>query len=96
MEEIPHGIAVETIEFKNREDKPITDIKVDIICEKDNHKGIIIGKNGQMLKKVATEARIDIENLLSRKVFLECFVKVREGWRDNENIINSIEQKDYE
>lgn len=95
-EEVPHGIAVETMQFKNRENKPITDISVNIICEKDTHKSIIIGKDGQMLKKIATEARLDIEDLLARKVFLQCFVKVREGWRDNENLINSFDQRENE
>lgn len=85
--EVPHGIAVNIITFREREDKPITEISAEIICEKDSHKGIIIGKNGRTLKKIASLARQDIEKLLDRKVYLECFVKVRESWRDDERFI---------
>ena len=91
-EEVPHGIAVETIKFTEREDKPIIDILADIICEKASHKGIVIGKNGQTLKRVASMAREDMEKLLGKKVYLECFVKVKEGWRDNEKFISEYEQ----
>ena len=91
-DEVPHGTAVETVLFRDREDGSLTEIFVNIICEKESHKGIIIGKQGTMLKKIATEARSEIENLLGRKVYLECRVKVREEWRNNENLINEYNE----
>ncbi|MBO5213277.1 MAG: GTPase Era [Clostridia bacterium] len=91
-EEVPHGTAVETVLFKDRADGNLTEIYVNIICERDSHKGIIIGKQGAMLKKIATEARSEIENLLGRKVYLECRVKVKEDWRNNENLINEYNE----
>ena len=91
-DEVPHGTAVETVLFRDREDGSLTEIFVNIICEKESHKGIIIGKQGTMLKKIATEARSEIENLLGRKVYLECRVKVREDWRNNENLINEYNE----
>ena len=91
-EEVPHGTAVETVLFKDREDGNLTEIYVNIICERDSHKGIIIGKQGTMLKKVATEARSEIENMLGRKVYLECRVKVKEDWRNNESLINEYNE----
>ncbi|MBQ1218029.1 MAG: KH domain-containing protein [Clostridia bacterium] len=78
--------------LRDREDGSLTEIFVNIICEKESHKGIIIGKQGTMLKKIATEARSEIENLLGRKVYLECRVKVREDWRNNENLINEYNE----
>lgn len=89
-EEIPHGIAVVVERFKERPDKDLIDIDVDIYCERKNHKGMIIGKGGQMLKKIASAARMDIEELLGVKVNLQCWVKVREDWRDNEQLLNSL------
>mgnify|MGYP001039204279 FL=1 len=89
-EEIPHGIAVVVERFKERPDKDLIDIDVDIYCERKSHKGMIIGKGGQMLKKIASAARIDIEELLGVKVNLQCWVKVREDWRDNEQLLNSL------
>ena len=83
-EEVPHGIAVVVERFKERPDKDLIDIDVDIYCERKSHKGMIIGKGGQMLKKIASAARMDIEELLGVKVNLQCWVKVREDWRDNE------------
>ena len=80
-EEIPHGIAVVVERFKERPDKDLIDIDVDIYCERKSHKGMIIGKGGQMLKKIASAARMDIEELLGVKVNLQCWVKVREAWR---------------
>lgn len=91
-EEVPHGTAVETVLFRDREDGSLSEIFVDIICERESHKGIIIGKQGSMLKKIATEARSEIENLLGRKVYLECRVKVREDWRNNESLINQYNE----
>lgn len=89
-EEVPHGIAVVVERFKERSDKDLIDIDVDIYCERKSHKGMIIGKGGQMLKKIASAARMDIEELLGVKVNLQCWVKVREDWRDNELQLNSL------
>lgn len=82
-EEVPHGIAVLIDTYKER-NEDLTDIEASIVCEKDSHKGIIIGKGGAMLKKIGQAARIDIEELTGKKVFLKLFVKVRKDWRDNE------------
>lgn len=89
-EEVPHGIAVVVERFKERPDKDLIDIDVDIYCERKSHKGMIIGKGGQMLKKIASAARMDIEELLGVKVNLQCWVKVCEDWRDNELQLNSL------
>ena len=89
-EEIPHGIAVVVERFKERPDKDLIDIDVDIYCERKSHKGMIIGKGGQMLKKIASAARMDIEELLGVKVNLQCWVKVREDLLYNEQLINSL------
>lgn len=89
-EEVPHGIAVVVERFKEHPDKDLIDIDVDIYCERKSHKGMIIGKGGQMLKKIASAARMDIEELLGVKVNLQCWVKVREDWRDNELQLNSL------
>ena len=89
-EEIPHGVAVTVQSFKERPDKDLVDISVEICCERKNHKGMIIGKNGQMLKKIATAARLDCEELLGVRVNLQCWVKVREGWRDNERLLDDL------
>ena len=84
-EEVPHGIAVVINKFKERENAsaPITDIEADIICERDSHKGIIIGKGGSMLKKIGSNARFELERELETKVNLQLFVKVNKDWRDN-------------
>lgn len=89
-EEIPHGIAVVVESFKEREDKELIDISVEICCERKSHKGMVIGKGGQMLKKIATAARLDCEELLGTKVNLQCWVKIREDWRDNERLLNNM------
>ena len=88
--EIPHGIAVEIDTMKVRPDGKITDIEATIICERDSHKGIIIGKGGAMLKNIGTGARIEMEKLLLTKVNLKLFVKVRREWRDNYNILKTL------
>ena len=80
--EIPHGTAVEVTRFSER-DNGIIDLEVTIYCEKDSHKGIIIGKKGAMLKKIGELARQDIENFMGTKVFLQTWVKVKENWRDS-------------
>ena len=87
QEEVPHGIAVtiESMKYrKSRSKDRICDIEASIICEKDSHKGIIIGKGGAMLRKIGTAARTDIENMLQSRVNLKLFVKVRRDWKDNE------------
>ena len=89
-DEIPHGIAVVVERFKERPDKDLIDIDVDIYCERKSHKGMIIGKGGQMLKKIGSAARADIEELLGVKVNLQCWVKVREDWRDSEQLLNNL------
>ena len=80
--EIPHGTAVEVTRFHERDDG-IIDLEVTIYCEKDSHKGIIIGKKGAMLKKIGEMARIDIEEFMGTKVYLQTWVKVKENWRDS-------------
>ena len=92
--EIPHGTAVEVTKFSEREDTGVIDLDVTIYCEKASHKGIIIGKNGAMLKKISTEARQDIERFMGTKVYLETWVKVKENWRDNMNYIRSFGYND--
>ena len=91
--EIPHGTAVEITRFSER-DNEIVDVEATIYCEKASHKGIIIGKNGAMLKKISTEARQDIERFMGTKVYLETWVKVKENWRDNMNYIRSFGYND--
>ncbi len=88
--EIPHGIAVSVESMKEREDKNITDIEATIYCEKDTHKGIIIGKGGSMLKKVGTYARTDMEKFFGCKINLNIWVKVKEDWRNRESILRSL------
>ena len=82
QKEIPHGIAVEISKFSERENE-IIDVEATIYCEKASHKGIIIGKQGAMMKKISTSARRDMERFMGTKVFLTTWVKVKENWRDN-------------
>ena len=91
--EIPHGTAVEITKFSERDDEVI-EIDATIYCEKNSHKGIIIGKGGAMLKKVSTMARKDMERFMGTKVFLQTWVKVKENWRDNVNLIRNFGYKD--
>lgn len=84
QEEVPHGIAVEIDTFSYRDTGDMADIEAAIVCEKDSHKGIIIGKSGSMLKKIGTAARKDIEDLLDCRVNLKLWVKVRLKWRDSD------------
>jgi len=84
QEEIPHGIAVEIDTFNYRDSGDMVDIEAAIVCEKDSHKGIIIGKGGSMLKRIGTAARKDIEGLLECRVNLKIWVKVRPKWRDSD------------
>ena len=91
--EIPHGTAVEITKFSERDDG-IIDLDATIYCEKASHKGIIIGKGGAMLKKISTLARTDIEAFMGTKVFLQTWVKVKENWRDNMNLIKNFGYRD--
>ena len=86
--EVPHGIAIE-IE-KMSEKKTLTAINAVIYCEKTSHKGIIIGKNGEMLKKIGTMARCDIEKMLDKKVYLELWVRVKNDWRNNNFLMKNF------
>lgn len=86
--EVPHGIAIEISAMK--ELSKITQIHATIYCEKASHKGIIIGKNGEMLKKIGTLARADIEDMLDKKVYLELWVKVKSDWRNNAHLIKNF------
>lgn len=97
-EEIPHGVAVAIDTMKPREDGEIWDIEATIICEKDSHKGIIIGKGGAMLRKIGSQARRDIENMLEAKVNLQLWVKVKKDWRDSDYLVKNFgyDKKDLE
>ncbi len=88
--EIPHGTAVAIERMHERDDGGIMDVEATIYCERESHKGIIIGKGGQMLKKISTFARQDIENFFDIKVNLQCWVKVKEDWRNREGIIHNF------
>ncbi len=88
-DEVPHGIAVSIVSFKERADG-LVDIEADIICEKDSHKGIIIGKGGSMLKKIGIDSRKDIEELIETHVNLRLFVKVRRDWRQNAMMLKDL------
>ena len=92
-EEIPHGIAVTIESLKERDNRagePILDISAVIYCERDSHKGIVIGKNGSMLRKIGAESRIELEEFFQIKVNLQCWVKVKEGWRNREGMIRNF------
>ena len=91
--EVPHGTAVEATRFPERDDE-INDLEVTIYCEKASHKGIIIGKQGAMLKKISTMARIDCEKFMGTKVFLTTWVKVKENWRDSDFLIRNFGYQD--
>ena len=91
--EIPHGTAVEINRFRERDDGLI-EIEATIYCEKESHKGIIIGKKGAMLKKIGESARTDMEQFLDTKVFLQTWVKVKENWRDSESLLRNFGFRD--
>lgn len=89
--EVPHGIAVSIERMHEREDgSGIVDIEATIYCEKESHKGIVIGKKGAMLKKISTYAREDMEKFFDCHINLQCWVKVKEGWRDREGLIHNF------
>lgn len=89
-DEIPHGTAVTVERFHERPDGALVDIDVNIYCEKKSHKGMIIGKGGAMLKTIASEARMDCEEFLGVRVNLQCWVKVKDDWRDNDFLLNNF------
>ncbi|MDU4881361.1 MAG: KH domain-containing protein, partial [Clostridioides difficile] len=93
-DEIPHGVAVEIEKMKARNDKEIVDVSAVIYCERDSHKGIIIGKNGRKLKGIGKSARQDIELLLGSQINLQLWVKVKENWRNLQNYINNFGYND--
>ncbi|MDR1094013.1 MAG: GTPase Era [Clostridiales bacterium] len=92
-DEIPHGIGVEVRGYSDRPASDITDIHADIVCEKDGHKRIVVGKGGEMIKKIGVAARLDIEKFSGRKINLQLFVKVREGWRDSRAQVGNLENR---
>ncbi|MDI6603642.1 MAG: GTPase Era [Thermoanaerobacteraceae bacterium] len=89
-DEVPHGVFVEINSMKQKENKDILEIEAILYCEKESHKAIIIGKNGKMLKKIGTDARIELENLFGQKIYLDLWVKVKKGWRDNINTLKNF------
>lgn len=89
-DEIPHGIAVEVLSIRKRQDKDILDIEVNLYVEQNSHKGMIIGKKGSMLKKIGSQARVDIENLMGSKVNLEIWVKVSKDWRKKDSRVKDF------
>ena len=89
-EEVPHGIAVTIDLMKKRKGQKVMDIEATIICERESHKGIIIGKGGEMLKKIGTNARYEIEKMLDMQVNLKLWVKVKKNWRDNDVLMKNF------
>lgn len=89
-EEVPHGIAIEIEEMKERKNKNLVDIRANILCEKKSHKSIIIGKDGRKIKGIGKSAREDIERLLGSQVNLQLFVKISENWRDNNYLLRTL------
>lgn len=92
-DEVPHGIYVETQKMKLRKTqtkKPIYDVEATIYCLRNSHKGIIIGKNGQMLKRIGTYAREDLEKMLDTKINLQLWVKVREDWINDDSLVKKF------
>ena len=90
QDEIPHGMAVEIMSMKERKNKELIDIEATIYCEKDSHKGMIIGKKGAMLKRIGTAARLDSQSLLGIPVNLQLWVKVKKDWRDSDFMLKSL------
>lgn len=88
--EVPHGIAVSIEKMRERPSGDIMDVEATIYCERETHKGIIIGKKGDMLKKISSRARADMENFFQCKINLQCWVKVKEGWRNREGLIHNF------
>lgn len=90
QDEIPHGIAVEIMSMKKRQDQNMVDVEATIYCEKDSHKGIIIGKQGSMLKRIGSQARRDMERLLGSPIYLQLWVKVKKDWRDSDFLLKNF------
>ena len=91
QDEIPHGISVEIVNFEEKDRIVVVD--ADIICEKDSHKSIIIGKRGSKLKDIGAKARIELETLTQKKVLLKLFVKTKKNWRENANLLTQFGYK---
>ena len=91
QEEIPHGISVDIVNFEEKTNLVIID--ADIICEKDSHKSIVIGKKGSMLKNIGEKARVELENLTGKKVLLKLFVKTKKNWRESTNLLTEFGYK---
>ena len=89
-QEIPHGIAVSVEKMRERENSGLMDVEATIYCERESHKGIVIGKKGAMLKKVSTYAREDMERFFNIRIHLQCWVKVKEDWRNREGLIHNF------
>jgi len=89
-EEVPHGIGVSIEEFNEQKSKNLISIRAEIYCEKESHKRIIIGKNGEMIKRIGTYAREDLEKFLDSKIYLDLWVKVKEDWRDKQSILSNL------
>lgn len=89
QDEVPHGVAVTIEKMKERGDTGIMDIEASIVCERESHKGIIIGKGGAMLKKIGSQARVDAEDMLEMQVNMKLWVKVRKDWRDNDLFVKN-------
>lgn len=90
QEEVPHGVAVSIERMTERDDQDLLDIDAVIYCERDSHKGILIGKNGAMLKRISSAARADLETFFQIQVNLQCWVKVKEDWRNREGLIRNF------
>ncbi len=90
QEEVPHGIAVEIMSMKKRPDQDMVDVQATIYCERDSHKGIIIGKQGSMLKKIGSTARYDMQRLLGSPIYLQLWVKVKKDWRDSDFLLKNF------
>jgi GTP-binding protein Era len=93
QDEVPHGTGVEIMSFRERQGKDLIDIEATIYCERETHKGILIGKEGSMLKKIGSLSRTEIENLLGTKVFLKLWVKVKPDWRNSDNMLKTLGYK---
>lgn len=89
-QEIPHGIAVSVEKMRERDSSDLMDVEATIYCERESHKGIVIGKKGAMLKKVSTYAREDMERFFGCRINLQCWVKVKEDWRNREGLIHNF------
>ncbi len=90
QEEVPHGVAVSIERMTERDDRDLLDIDAVIYCERNSHKGILIGKNGAMLKRISSAARADLETFFQIQVNLQCWVKVKEDWRNREGLIRNF------